>query len=539
MKKKTKETGILLSEQTEEVAYHIQVRKSFWTKVRYGTAAVVFTALFLAFAIGLNVLVGLLSERYRLQADLTEKQTFRVSDTTVNYLEGLQEKVELILLGDEQSWREYSVTAQTTSETGAGLSVSLQKYIVETLDRYNEASGNVSLYFVNPLFNPGFFKARQNLPVTDDSGNKPVVIVYSPETHRYSYLPQSLFDGDVQYLVLENRLNTAIRYVTNPNMQKIAILNGHGEDDLTTFANVMHYAYEFELLNLNDVQAIPDDYFMLIISDPSEPYSASDIRKIDAFLSNGEALGKHLIVCAGTEYSSSDTALRGYLEEWGISLQDQVIFDPQHTLTIDGKTPMFTVNYSEDASAMTNRLAENEFKLKFELSRTRPLKKLFDSQRNIRVYSLLHTYDDAFARAPSGDTVIDSNRLGTVRKEAGDASGPFDVGLMALKTRYDGQDEYNSTVTVFGADSLVNSYFISNVDYENNATQEYAAQLIHFTVSQSEELFEYIPTVSLLTNVLTFESNSQIIMVYLCTVALIPLAFFGIGFAVWRKRKYL
>lgn len=535
MKKKVKETGILLSEDNAELAYHVEVRKSFWAKVRYGAAATIFTVIFVALMIGLNVFTGLASQRFVLKWDLTERQLFTVSDQTVDYLQGLEHDVEFIVLGDEVSWRNYSTSADPTQSDKTGLGVSVHKYIVETLDRYAEISEHVKVYYVDHYYNPEFFAERNNLPVTDDLDDDPVLIVYSPDTGRYRFIRNSLFSNS-QHLALENRLNTGIRYTTNPDMKKIALLSGHGEKELYYFREVMaDDGFSVDVVELTTIDAIPSEYQMLVICNPSRQYSASDIKKIDAFLSNDGLEGKSMMVFADMEYCNTDTQLVSYLEEWGVGFGKEYIYDPDHSNTLTGAYPTFRVDYSDEAYAMTGTLSSGNFDLKLELGKTRALKKLFKEQDNISVFTLLNTADSAFSRfqaAPRKDFT-------GIKREEGDTAGPFDVGLISIRSRYDNLDTYSTTVAVFGTTSLVDDYFITNVDSENQATQEYVAQLVNFMAAQSEDIFQHIQTVSLLTDTLKFESNGQIVAVFAITIAVIPAAFLICGLLIWRRRKHL
>ncbi len=540
MKKNVKETGLLISEETAEVSYRVEVRKSFWAKLRYGAAATVFTVVFVAIMVGLNILTGLASDRFELQADLTEKKLFTVSDETVQYLGKLEHDVELIVLGDEASWRNYSTSASSGSEVGLGVSV--HKYIVETLDRYAELSEHIKLYYVDYNYNPEFFKNRNNLPVTDNLmiegtnvPDDPVIIIYSPDTGRYRYLRNSLF-GDSQYIALENRLNTGIRYATNPDMKKIAVISGHGESALTYFKAVMEDdGYMVDTLELTTVEKIPDDYQLLVICNPKRQYSAGDISKIDAFLSQGEMEGKSMMVFADLDFCNSDTELTNYLQEWGIALQGECIYDPERSITLSGVLPTFRVDYSDEAAAMTGILSTGDFDLKLQLGKARGLKKLFDEQNGVSVYSLLKSSETSFSRFQAASR----KDFTGIKKEEGDTSGPFDVGLLALRSRYDGLSTFATSVAVFGSTSLVDDYFISNVDSENQATQEYVAQLVHFMAAQSENEFSHIPTVSLLTDTLKFESNGQITAVWVVSAVVIPLVFLACGLLIWRIRKHL
>lgn len=533
MKKKVKETGILLSEDTAELAYHIQVRKSFWAKVRYGAAATGFTAVFLALIIGLNVLVGLASDRFDLQLDLTKDQIFTVSEQTEEYLKNLQYDVEFIMLGDETTWRGYATSASTGGDYG--LSVSREKYLVETLDRYAQLSKHIKLHYVNPTYNPEFFRERNNLPITDNLEDEPVLIVYSPDTGRYRFIRNSLFE-DSQYLALENRLNTGIRYTTNPDMKKVAIISGHSEKQLAYFRAVLEDdGYYVDSLELTTAEAIPSDYQMIVICNPTRQYSASDISKIDAFLSNDEKEGKSMMVFADLDYCNTDTQLRSYLGEWGIGLQDECIYDPARSTTLTGSGATFRVDYADEASSMTGTLASGDFDLNLQLGKARALKKLFSTEKNVSVYSLLKTSETSFSRFQ----VASRNDFSGIKKQEGDTSGPFDVGLLALRTRAEGLDTFSTSVAVFGSTSLVDDYFISNVDSENQATQEYMAQLINFMAAKSEDLFEHIPTVSLITDRLSFESDGQIAAVFVATVGIVPVCFLVCGLLIWRRRKHL
>ena len=538
MRKKVTETGILLSQDTEEKAYRLQVRKSFWTKVRYGGAAVIFTVIFLALLIALNVFVGLASERFNLSADMTDKSLFSISDKTLESLAKLEYDAELIVLGDEATWREYASSATNSSGTPAGLGVSAHKYIVETLDRYAEASEHITVHYVDPYYNPGFFTDRNHLPVTDNLDDDPVIIVYSPDTYRYRYIRASLFTGDnLGKIPLENRLNTAIRYTTKPDMKKIAVVSGHGEKALVYFSAVMEDdGYMVETLDLPNVEAIPDDVHLLVIGDPTRQYSENDVKKIDDFLLNGGELGKSMLVLADLDYCNTDTQLRAYLEEWGIALQDECVFDPDHSLVL--RVPTFTVEYSDVASPMTGTLSSGEYKLRFQLGKARALKQLYESQNGVSVYPLLTTADSAFSRFQASSS-LSAAKLAAVKREESDTAGPFPMGLLALRTRTQGLDTYNTSVAVFGSASLLDDYFISNVDSSNQATQEYVAQLVNFMAAQSEDKFEHIQTVSLLTDTLKWDNHGQVVFVFICTVAVIPLLLALVGFIVWRKRKFL
>ena len=110
-------------------------------------------------------------------------------------------------------------------------------------------------------------------------------------------------------------------------------------------------------LELTTQESIPSDYQLLVICNPTRQYSAGDIAKIDAFLSNGEMEGKSLMVFADLDYCNTDTQLRSYLEEWGIGMGDECIYDPPKSTTLTGSNATFRVDYSDEAASMTGTLS--------------------------------------------------------------------------------------------------------------------------------------------------------------------------------------
>ncbi len=510
-------------------------RKSFAAKFRHGTTATVITIVFIAVVIGLNVFVGLASSRFPLKLDLTSSQIFTVSKTTEQFVRELDQPVELIVLGDEDTWR--SVTVNSSGEAGAG--VAPVKYVVETLDRYRELNQNVTVHYVDYVLNPGFFAERNNLPVSDGLDDAPVLIIYSPATGRYRYIRNSVFE-DLQSVVLENRLNAGIRYTTREDMQLIGIVSGHGEEPLNYFETVMEdNGFDVESIVLAEHDNVPAEYQTLLICNPVRQYSDEDIRKLSDFLDNDEKLGKSLLVFGDLDMRENPKLESFLSTEWGMAFGTENIFDPDHSKTLSTqKVPLFSVEYSDDAMSMTGDLATGGYNLQLRLGKARSVVKTFESKDSIAVYTLLKTFDSAFSRY-TASTNLSADALSRVEKETGDTTGPFDVGVMAFKTRSDGLDLYSSTVGVFGSTSLVNDYFISNVDGENQATAEYMYQMLQFMVAKADDPTIMISPVSLLSDSLHFENDAQLITEFVVTVAVIPAVFIVIGIVIWRRRKYL
>lgn len=561
MKKKVNEKGLVLSQDDGSVAYRVEVRKSFWNRIRYGASATAFTALFLAVMLGLNIFVGIASDRMNLKMDLSDNKVFTIDDGTLEFLGGLTEetRVELIVLGgDEEAWRDYSVRSSITS---GGSAISSRKYIVETLDRYEQASEFVEVHYVDEVRNPGFFKDRNNLPPTDnpaDDAYEPVLIVYSPETQRYQYVRANIF-SDYSAVILQNYLNGYIRYVSNPDMQKIAIIAGHGEYALTggdSDRSMAYYAeymenngYCVESVDLTAVQEISSEYQMIVICNPEWQYSTMDIKKISDFLSNGEEEGKCMMVFLDNSFDKEgNPELCNYLSrEWGIDIGDGTVFesDPKNALSYVvtpgdsyAAPPRYWVNYTEETATMTNLEAEGNYRILLEMGKTRPLsiRGGEDSFNNINVYTLLESSDTSFTKTGSYDWAD----YASLRKEKGDEAGPFAIGLLSLRSRYDNLDSFSSSVAVFGTDSFTDMYFITDLGSDSRATQNYVLHLTHFMTRQTSDVQDMTHSKSLLTGTLNgLDTSFKISMVWVVTFLIVPILFLAASFVIWRIRKHL
>jgi len=199
-------------------------------KVKFGSLATLFTILFIAVVIIVNVVVNLAAERFNLKVDLTSEKVFTLDQETLDFLAELESPVEIIILGDETTYR------SAVSTSGA---IAPQRYVVETVDNYVRQSDKVSVHFVDPRYNPNFFKER-NITLDDgtDTSENIFLVVYSPETQRYRFIKDTIFEN-LMYVGLERRLTAGMLYTTVKDIQTVAIIKGHGEASLPYFQETL------------------------------------------------------------------------------------------------------------------------------------------------------------------------------------------------------------------------------------------------------------------------------------------------------------
>ena len=528
--KKSKENRLV---QLDESIPRFEVKKSVVKKAKYYSVSTLFTVIFLAAAILLNILFGILSNKVNLRLDLTAESIFTISETSKSLISELSEtdkKVELIIAADEEKARERASSSGSSA-------VSVFKYIIETCESYSKEYGGISVSFVDPTYNPYYYSSRGiNLADGTDPNvsGAVIMVVYSPDTGRYKLIKSTAVQN-LQYIGFERRLSSAVLFVSKDNLQTVGFITGHGEDSAPYYQQLLEdNGYVLEYIKLSDVEKIPDSISMIAIVNPTRTYDTADIEKIDAFLTNGELLGKHLMVFGDLDMAENPL-LETYLkDEWGISFGKKCVFDGNndYIYEIQGSGITFlTVDYSE--TSVAGSLASSDSPLRVLLGKTKSVKREFDSLDNIKTYSLLSSSETSYSK-----NIVNYQNGKTYAKEEGDSEGPFDIGVISVKSRYDGTVKTTSNVAVFGTTALMDSVFLTNYYGATQATSEYMLNFTKSLVASTEGIDTDIISVNLAGDKLRFSSNTEYILSFTSIIIIVPLIFAGIGVFRLIKRKY-
>lgn len=88
---------------------------------------------------------------------------------------------------------------------------------------------------------------------------------------------------------IEYELISAIQKLSKDNKKRIAILSGHGEPDNIRFADLagaLKESYEVKRLDITKTEQI-SNYDAILLDQPTQPFSDSDLLKIDQFILRG------------------------------------------------------------------------------------------------------------------------------------------------------------------------------------------------------------------------------------------------------------
>ncbi|MBQ3055328.1 MAG: GldG family protein [Oscillospiraceae bacterium] len=480
-------------------------------KLKYASISTLFIAITVVMVVLVNVLVGIVSDRFSLQLDLSMDSGYTLSEETAEYLKNVDEDVTIYVLKHKN--------LVEASEDGVRLS--------ENLARYNTLSGgHIKHEFIDPNVQVTFYDRFPNATKAEDA----LLVVASEK--RYIMVPESDLKMQVgtdeeqpnkQQAIyqIESAINSALLHVLSDQVTRVAVITGHNEMDLPGMTNIFN-GNGIEAVSVNLLtQDIPEDVNHLLVAGPSTDFAASEISKIDAFLSQDE----HNLFLFWNPQVSRLEALDRYLTEWGLRFESMIVMDEQYTLGIDGdNSGVFAIPTQNDLITMPPRNSQQ-----YLVSITsHPLSLLWDEENDRKVTSLAETNrDTSFAK------VIDDSLSLAAARAAGDIAGPFSVAAVSETMVSPTSGRKPSRVfaigtTYFAREDVLSASFTLNNTFLN--------ELVSYG-SPSSETMEVAPSIVKGSYDLNLRAATVNILFWVLVVIL-PLLILAAGIFMFIKRRH-
>lgn len=450
----------------------------------------------IAVVVIVNIIMGEMPSSWTA-IDLTSQKLYSLTDQTKEFVAGMDEDVTIYVLVKEDN-----------RDTTLG----------QTLERYDDLSGHITVEYVNPAVNPRFHLqytsssiSSNSLIVVSDKRSKVIDYsdIYETETtmdySTYSYSTTTTgYDG-------EGQITSALDYVTREDIAKVYLTSGHGEYSLSSnFRKALDKEnVEYEEVNLLNYEAVPEDAACVIINAAVKDFSADDAKKVTDYLDQG---GKVIVV---TGFSDEEMPnLDGILAYMGMSVADGLIVE-QNTNNYY-RIPYY-VFPDMSVNAYTSGLY-GEFYLFAPYAQA--IQIADEDSGEISYDTFLTSSQEAFLKN-SLDNLEDYS------KGEDDLEGLFNIGVEAVKTVGDNQ----AVMVVYGCEQM----FTDDADTVVSGANK---QLFTNTVSSfvEHEVTVSIPAKSYEVSYLTV-TQSDIIMWMLVTTIILPLGCLIAGFVIWFRRR--
>ncbi len=480
--------------------------------LKYGTASIVLTVVFIAAIVLLNVIVGLVSERFDTAADLTDAGLYTIGKDTESYITSLEKDVSITVLNSESDFE------------GNG---QIYKQVNEVLKKIAIANERVSLNYLILDQNPNYTSQFKGETL---SSNYIVVECENTERHRiispYDYFS---FNQDYlsygQYIVegsnIEQEAVSALMYVTNDDPVRVAFTEGYGELDSSALSNLLtKNGYEVETINLANIDSVDPEIDFVVMFAPTLDVDNEQLVKLDRFLDNGGAFGKNVVYFASAQQPQTPN-IEAFLNDWGISVGYSVIgqSDSNHIMSsLMGQYAHFQQIANTDYAGTA--YGSSLFMYGADI---RPVIQIWEggNKGGVEQTVLMTTYDGAFLYPLDAGEDWDYTTA---------ESGVFNDAITAYRLQSDTQAL--SRLTVFGSEMFASTYFMQASNANN---QDFFINMFNF-ISGKEEGISIKPKSFTYVGFDMNEQQSNILAVVLCIV--IPVIVIAAGIVIWVRRRH-
>lgn len=501
-------------------------------KFKHGSLSVVFTVIFVAAIVLINVICNLLLDRFDVKADLTDGGIYTLGEEISEFVKNSESTVNF-----------YFTSTEDTLENAG----SVYKQTVSFVNDIVGMNKNYSLEYVDLLTTPSF---SEKYSVSSEG----MLVVECEETERYksfnisSDFVRYVIDGTSydaqtaqmyyyygyeitdQTSIAEQELLSAIMSVTRVNPIKVAFATGFGETENSALVELLEKnAYVVETLDVDTAAEISDEYEILVVNGPTMDYSDEVLNKIDEWLSNNGLYGKNLMYFASVNNPVSTPKIDAFLKEWGIEV------DMGYSLQLDGNyaysvqgmsTPFYQkaeiISDTDYYSAM--QLGSNT---SFRVNGFRPVRMLWEENSNYSNTAIIQSYGEDSVIMPF-DATAETWDENTAER------GQFNVLVEASKVRFEGTDAIYSRVIVGGSELLFDEYFITATNYNNG---DAAIAIFNKICGNTDQAVTITPKSFTAT---TYEiDSSQQFGIGITFAVIIPVLIIVLGIVIWVRRRHL
>jgi ABC-type uncharacterized transport system involved in gliding motility auxiliary subunit len=257
---------------------------------RYGTNAIVYTALFVAVVVMLNFL----GARYHRRIDMSAEGVNTLSQQSREVLDRLEEDLKIDVF------------------TQAGRDAALE----ELFEAYKYRTERVQIRYVDPQIRP---------EVAREAGITQVPSIRVAMADRNTIITETD----------EESVTNAIQRVSSTERKKIFFAEGHGEpsiDDSQTVGGFGAFAdslrkqnYVVEKLSLLDVKEVPEDAAVVVVTSTEKEYFPQELETLRRYMRRG---GRVMFLLEPRQGEKLTT----FLADWGVKAGNDVIVDQQMRL---------------------------------------------------------------------------------------------------------------------------------------------------------------------------------------------------------------
>ena len=474
-------------------------------RFKYGISAIVFTCVFVAAIIAINVIFTALAGSYMWYADMTKEQLYELSDAAKALVTGIERtniKIIFCAPADQLDENYY------------------QKLVHTVALNFAKEFDFIDVEYIDIITNPS--SARPYMTTEASKIKTTNVIITSGSDFRLfaieAFYTFAESDNSVFAFNAEKKIIAAILQMQG-DRPICYFTTGHGEniDNSELWSLFEEAGYDTRKIDL-DFEDIDDSAKIVIINGPKYDFGGmnsdvNQIKKIDYFIDNFGSLMLFI------DPSAQDMPeLEELLSEWGIGFGNALIKDYSNSVSVDGTALVSVYPVEGSGSSLHTNLRAMENAPKTIMRNCRPIEILWENYDSRNVSPVLSSTENAVA---------------VNTKTGEEQEGPFNLMALSVEMRYIDNEPIYTYVIVSGTSQFADTSYLQTNTYGNKDIMYSLMKALgkeNVPIDIDFKVFE-----DLALDITTAEATRTTI---LYTVGL-PIIVAAIGIVVWARRRHL
>ncbi len=500
----------------EDSQVNAETKRFNTRKLKYGSLATAITVIFIVAVVLVNILATQVTKRFGMKIDVTKEQIFEISQQTRDYLDTLEEDIDISVMVDEYALENGGI---------------YYKLVKEVTEKYASCSDKINLNYYDPEKNPEVV-AKYKQFYAKSIGAEDIVINCGERIRvlkmgdLYETRMDEYYRQEIKAIKADQELTSAVMYVANPSPPVIGIISCKSSDSVTVSLSQLQSILEKNGYTVETVDLLTQDadpkYSMLILPAPYNDLTPDVMGKLDNYLYNNGNLGKNLFYIANCDQRETPN-IDAFLEEWGIKAEIGYV------MNVDSKSSMAPPIAGLQSRYETGKLniAVDEYKdlvtdntLPIVSPFARPLTLLFDQKDDRETKAILQTLETTIVN----DGTISDKKLEELTQSV------QNVLVLGSKHIYKDSNQISSNLIVSGSAYMLDYALTSDASFNN---QEFTVNLLN-KFTEKEGIVILSKSLDIESINITEAQSRRVIWV---TVIILPLVVIITGLVVFIRRR--
>ncbi len=373
--------------------------------LKYGTASVVLAVVFVALVFAVNLIAGIITEKFNLYVDLTSEQLYSVSDNSFELLSDMDEDVKIIF---------FTPLDQLDNN-------SYYKNVKNLALEYEEKFDNITIEYIDMTRNPELVRTYRT--GIDNFSEKSIVVESNKRFTSFTldecFVYTQNDDGSYSPYAFnaEYRFTSSLMKVTRDTMPQVSFVTNHAEEVPTVFKSIFEDS-GFEVTAIDLLQEeIPQNCEILIMVSPqnditgieTEEEGRSEVTKLTSYLAGGGDM--MVFVDPNTPELKN---LDELLYSWGIDvLHGGIVQDDKNSYSAANNMAVFTnyISTNEDTLPLHEKLSSASNPARVVSYYTSPISIVDPTDVNRGAAPILVSHTSAYVPLNANENLIENKQI--------------------------------------------------------------------------------------------------------------------------------